>query len=108
MDELRWKYAMKCQAKQGTKFCEHCPYFISADKCDIKKLAQDTLCQIDIMNRLIQILQSELKERIDDEKFCDFVCKNCAEGYKKTSDGKIVCHLDGKVKDKDFICSQWR
>ena len=108
MNELRWKYAIRCQAKQDVKSCEYCPYFISTDKCDTEKLAQDTLYQIDIMNKLIQILQSELKERIDDEQFCEFVCEKCVEGYKETSDGKIVCHMDGKVKDKDFTCSQWR
>ena len=43
----------------------------------------------------------------EDEVFCGFTCDKCAEGCKETADGKIECHMDGKIRDKDFTCSQW-
>lgn len=44
----------------------------------------------------------------EDEVFCGLTCAKCEEGREEASDGKIGCHMDGKIRDKDCTCPQWR
>ena len=43
-----------------------------------------------------------------DEIDLGFTCEKCAENCGKATDGKIICDLDGKARDCNHICPQWK